>query len=200
MEIREPAIAYGKQKFTISEYLEMENASIEKHEYYKGEIFDRADCKLQHLIVTGNILAGLFYELEGSSFQPFGSDARVHIEKNTLFAYPDISVFCDEIRSLNNDDLNFLNPTVIIEVLSDSTKDYDKKGKFKLYRDIPTLREYILVEPETFNIEAFHMNAHGFWELREYTNVDQTLIMPSIQAELPLSDIYKETTLIKSVK
>lgn len=96
MEIREPLVAYGKRTFTITEYLEMENATVEKSEYYQGEIFAMSRAKLTHNIISRNILIQLGNRLKGKSCQPFNSDFRVHIEKNSLFTYPDLSVVCGE--------------------------------------------------------------------------------------------------------
>src|SRR3712207_2746804 len=100
MEVREPAVAYGKKLFTIEEYLEMEEASQEKHEYYKGEIFAMSGAKLTHNTITYGLLATLLNKLKGKSCRPFGSDMRIHIEKNTLFTYPDISIICGEVKTL----------------------------------------------------------------------------------------------------
>src|SRR5215211_4087365 len=121
MEVREPAVDYSKKKYTIQEYLEIENAATEKHEYYRGEIFAMSGTKLTHNIITSNLHSHLGQKLRGKSCRPYGSDLRIHIEKNTLFTYPDISVICGDPITLNNDELNALNPTVLIEVLSPST-------------------------------------------------------------------------------
>lgn len=196
MQANEPAIAYNKRKYSIDEYLELENASAEKSEYYKGEIFAMAGAGGQHNIITSNLLTNLGYKLKGKSCKPFGSDLRIHIEKNTLFTYPDISIICGEMKSLNNDDLNFLNPSIVLDVLSSSTKTYDGGSKFKLFRDIPTLKEYILVDSEAIGIEAFHINGHNLWELHEFNNIDETLYLPTIQVSLPLREIYEGTELL----
>lgn len=135
-ELREPAVAYGKSKFTIEEYLQMELTSQAKHEYYQGEIFAMSGPKVPHNIIAGNMFGELRQRLKGQSCRPFNSDQRIHVPQNSLFTYPDISIICGEIITLDNDDWNVLNPTVIIEVLSPGTKDYDRGGKFKLYRDI----------------------------------------------------------------
>src|ERR1700760_667320 len=113
MEVREPAIAYGKQKITIREYLEMENASLEKHEYYQGEVFAMSGAKVPHVIIRDNILTSLKQKLKGKPCQPFSGDMRIHIEANTLFTYPDISIVCGDIITLNNDNFNVLNPSVL---------------------------------------------------------------------------------------
>ncbi len=202
MEINEPAPlpygAYNKQEYSIAEYLEMENAATEKHEYYQGEIFAMSGAKFQHNIVIGNMFASLKNKLKGKPCRPLGSDARVHIQKNTLFTYPDISVVCGEPLFLNNDDMNLLNPSIIIEVLSPSTKNYDRGDKFKLYRDIPALKEYILVDPETISIEAFYINAHSQWELTEYKNMDDTLQFKTIKVSMKLEDVYEGTRVLEN--
>src|SRR6185312_1617591 len=195
MEVHEPAVAYNKQKISIEEYLEMENASIEKHEYYKGEIFAMSGAKVAHVIISDNILSVLKQKLKGKSCKPYGSDLRIHIEANTLFTYPDISIVCGEIITLNNDDWNVLNPTVIIEVLSPSTKNYDRGEKFKLYRDIPTLKEYILADSESIHIEVFRLNENNHWELEEYNSIENVLFIKAIDEKIAISEIYEDVNI-----
>ena len=132
MEVNEPALAYGNRKYSIKEYLELEHVATEKHEYYQVEIFAMSGSKIQHNIIAGNLFLGLGTRLKGASCRLFNSDQRIHIAKNTAFTYPDISVVCGDIISLDNDEWNILNPTIIIEVLSPSTKNYDRGEKFKL--------------------------------------------------------------------
>jgi Uma2 family endonuclease len=192
MEIKEPAIAYSKREFSIEEYLEMENASAEKHEYYRGEIFAMSGAKSKHNIVTSNLHIHIGGLLKGKPCKPFGSDLRIHVEKNTLFTYPDISIICGELVSLNNDDINFLNPTVIIEVASPSTKKYDRETKFELYKDIPTFKEYILVDPLSISADTFFINGQGDWELREFRHLEQSIELNSIGISVSMKDVYEE--------
>jgi len=191
MEVNEPAVAYGKQKISIEEYLEMENASVEKHEYYKGEIFAMSGAKVPHVVISDNILTVLKQKLKGKKCMPYGSDLRIHIQSNTLFTYPDISIICGEIITLNDDNYNVLNPAVIIEVLSKSTKNYDRGEKFKLYRDIPTLKEYILADSETIHLEVFRLNENNHWELEEYNSMDSFLFIKAIDEKVAISEIYE---------
>jgi len=191
MHSREPAIAYGKSKLTIEEYLEFENASEEKHEYYQGEIFAMSGAKLNHNRIVMNTLFALRNKLTGKPCEPFGSDFRIHIPSNTLFTYPDISVFCSEIETLNNDQFNALNPTVLIEVLSPSTKSYDRGDKFKLYRDIPTLKEYALIDSSSINVECFSKNEEKIWQLHEFKTEDASLQFPSLGISVALSEVYE---------
>lgn len=197
MIVNEPAVAYQKQKYTIPEYLEMENAATEKHEYYRGEIFAMSGAKMQHNIISANILVALDKKLDGKPCRPFNGEMRIHIEKNTLFTYPDVSVVCGEPQTLNNDEMNLLNPVVIFEVLSESTKNYDRGEKFRLYKDVPTLREYILVEQNVIGVEAWSMNQNGAWELREYKNIDDSVQLNGIKTSLLLREIYKATKAIE---
>ncbi|MCW3122877.1 MAG: Uma2 family endonuclease [Flavipsychrobacter sp.] len=190
MEVQEPALAYSKRYYTIEEYLEMENEATEKHEYYKGEIFAMSGAKLNHNTITSNLLTGLGSILNGKSCRPYGSDMRIHIEKNSLFTYPDISVICKPVISLNDDKMNVLNPTIIIEVLSPSTRNYDRVSKFQLYRDIPSLKQYIMVDSDAMHIEAHHINENGNWELREYNNPEDVLLFQPINESLTVSSIY----------
>jgi Uma2 family endonuclease len=190
MEVREPAIAYSKQKISIEEYLETENASLEKHEYYTGEVFAMSGAKVPHNTITSNLMIALGQKLKGKKCKPFGSDLRIHIPTNTLFTYPDISIVCGEVITLNNDEYNALNPTVIIEVLSPKTKNYDRGEKFKLYRDINTLKEYILVDSQSLHIEAFRLNENNHWELQEYNDANNYLEIKASNESILIADIY----------
>ncbi|MCC6290268.1 MAG: Uma2 family endonuclease [Chitinophagaceae bacterium] len=190
MEVREPAIAYGKKKFTIEEYLAMEEAATEKHEYYRGEVFAMSGPKIPHNTISINMLVELGNKLKGKKCRPFNSDQRIHIKAKTLFTYPDISIICGDPETLDNDNWNILNPAVIIEILSPATKNYDRGEKFKLYRDIPTLKEYILVDSESIHIEIFRLNEAGHWELEEYKSAEEMIYIKTIDEKISVADIY----------
>ena len=191
MEVKEPAIDYSKQKISIKEYLEMENASVEKHEYYQGEVFAISGAKVPHVMICDNILFALKQKLKGKSCKPFGSDLRIHIEANTLFTYPDISIVCGDIVTLNDDNFNVLNPSVLIEVLSKLTKSYDRGDKFKLYRDLPTLREYVLVDSESIGVEIFRLNTTQHWELEEYDKGAEGFKIHTVDVFLLMNEVYE---------
>jgi len=195
MEVNEPAVAYSKQKISIEEYLEMENAALEKHEYYTGEVFAMSGAKMPHNEIAGNLFAALHNKLRGKKCRPYNSDQRIHITANTLFTYPDISIVCGEVITLNDDKYNVLNPSVIIEVLSRKTKNYDRGEKFKLYRDILTLKEYILVDSENVHIEVFRVNENNHWELEEYNNASNHLEIKAINESILISEIYENVNL-----
>ena len=194
MEVKDPGVVYQKKFWTVEEYLRMEQGADEKHEYYQGEIFAVSGPKVPHNIIGGNLYGSLFAKLRGSKCQPFNSDQRIHIEKNSLFTYPDISIVCGEIKTLRDDNWNILNPAVLIEVLSPATKSYDRGEKFKLYRDIPSLKEYILIDSESINVEAFWINEKRNGELIEFKDQEDELRIKSLSLNLPLAGIYEGIT------
>jgi Uma2 family endonuclease len=195
--VREPIAEYANQKISIEEYLAFERGAQEKHEYYKGEVFSMSGAGLRHNIIFSNLFGEIVVKLKGKSCQPFGSDMRLHIPENTLFTYPDISVYCRELNDELEDD-NAINPTVLLEILSPSTRDYDRGGKFKLYREIPTLKEYVLVDTDSILVEVFRINQSGHWELEEYKSPDTVLQFTSLSISVTLKDIYQGTKLLKS--
>jgi Uma2 family endonuclease len=194
-ELREPAVAYGKSKFTVQEYLELERNSVEKHEFYRGEIFDMSGASSRHNIIAVNLTVTLGNALKGNPCRPYGSDMRINIPENSLFTYPDISIICGDIVSSPQDEETATQPIIIIEILSPSTRQYDSGGKFKLYRDIPSLKEYLLVDSESINTEAFRINERKQWELQEYKSIADILTFPSLNIQVSLEDIYEATKL-----
>ena len=193
--VREPAVAYGKNKFTAEEYLEMEKIADVKHEFYKGEIFAMSGAGARHNIISINLIGALLKQLDGKPCRPYGSDMRIHIPENTLYTYPDISIICGDIIPSDTNEDTATQPVVIFEILSVSTKSYDRGDKFKLYRAIPALRDYVLIDSESISVEAFSLNDNFLWELREYKKMEDTLSLKSIEALLSLKEIYTDTKL-----
>ena len=195
MELREPTVAYGKNKLTPEEYLEWESTALQKHEYYRGELFAMAGASVRHNVIAKNLMIGIGMRLQGKQCQPYGSDLRIHIPENTLFTYPDISIICRDVIEEETSDDYTIEPTVIIEILLPSTKSYDRGEKFGLYRDVPTLKAYILIDSESITIEAFRINTSGHWELEEYKSLNEILAITAVDLAIPLHDIYEGTKL-----
>jgi Uma2 family endonuclease len=107
-------------------------------------------------------------------------------------------VICGEVETRDYDENNITNPVIIIEVLSPSTRNYDRGDKFRLYRDIAGLREYILIDSEAIAIEAFRVNLEGLWELEEYKTKEEVLQLRTIQVSIPLLEIYEGTKLLQN--
>lgn len=190
-EVREPVSVYGKLKVTIEEYLAWEKAGEDKHEFYRGEIFSMAGAGKRHNRIATNLMRDIATALRGHPCQPYGSDMRIHIPENTLFTYPDISILCGDPVASDEDENSFIHPVAIIEILSSSTRSYDRGEKFRLYRDIPSLKEYVLVDAGSVGIEAFRINDRGFWELQEYKRLSGKFTLRSVGVSLPIAAIYE---------
>nr|WP_315196779.1 Uma2 family endonuclease [uncultured Flavobacterium sp.] len=182
-----PEIKYITEK----EYLDAERLVAEKHEYFQGEIFAMSGASKNHNEIAVNCIYELKSKLKGKPCRPYGSDFRVSIPKNTLYTYPDISVFCSEPETLDNLEDTATNPSVIIEILSKSTRNYDQGQKFALYRQIDSLKEYILIDSEEIKVIKHTKNDDGSWLLVEYKDIENQFFINAIRVELSLVDIYE---------
>lgn len=187
-ELKEPPPKYNY--FTIKEYLEMERNSEEKHEYYEGEIFSMSGASISHNRISMNLSALLKSKLDGKDCEPFGSDLRIHIPTNTLYTYPDFSIICGDLKTTDDSFDTVTNPTVILEILSQSTHRYDRLEKFSLYREIETFKEYILIDSRKLHIQK-HLLTNEGWLLSDYKNIEDTVFINSANISLFLMDIYK---------
>ena len=179
------------QTFTPEEYLELEQTSTRKSEYFSGEIFMMAGGSPNHNRISLNVSARLSLGLEGKRCETFNSDQRLYITKNGLFTYPDAMVVCGQIEFDQRDRDAITNPVVVVEVLSPSTQDYDRGGKFELYRDIGSFREYVLVHQDKVHIEHYHKDNADRWVLTEIKDIEATLKFYAIDFELSVGRIYE---------
>ena len=188
--VNEPALKYNY--ISPEEYLEAERAALEKHEYYQGEIFAMSGASLKHNKIFSNLFGDIAFKIKGKGCRPYGSNLRIHIPKNTLFTYPDISIICGEPDLTDDKFDTATNPSVIIELLSKSTRNYDKGEKFTLYRDIDSLQEYILVYTEKIYVEKHIRNADNSWQITEYKTLDSSFIITTFSLSFLLKDIYED--------
>jgi Uma2 family endonuclease len=184
--------ALAHQFISQEDYLKTERLATEKHEYFKGEIFAMSGASRFHNRISINLTLGIGGFLKGKLCKPYGSDLRVHVAENTLYTYPDLTIVCGKEEYLDDVFDTLVNPKVLIEILSPSTKDYDRGSKFTLYRGIASLEEYILVDSENIYIERFYKTIEGKWTLSEYKTISETLEISSIEFNLPLSEIYAD--------
>ena len=175
---------------TAAEYLETERLALEKHEFFKGEVFAMSGASIVHNRIFKNTFGDIAFRLKGKKCEPFGSDLRIHIPKNTLFTYPDISIVCGEIETTDEKFDTVTNPSVIFEILSASTRNYDIGKKFMLYREIDSLKEYFLIDSENVLVIKYFRNLDNSWLMTEYKNVDSSFLISTIDLEINLKDIY----------
>jgi Uma2 family endonuclease len=182
------------RRLTEADYLEIERAAEFKSEFYDGEIFAMAGGTLRHSLIATNLAREFGNRLKGGHCVPFNSDLRVKIVATGLFTYPDLSVICGPAEFVPGTDDTVINPTVLVEVLSDSTEAYDRGKKFEHYRQLESLREYLLVNQKDPRIEQFLRQPDGRWLLNEVAGLDGTLGVPSLQITISLAEVFAQLT------
>lgn len=149
----------------------------------------------RHNIIFKNTFGNLFIALKGKNCQPYGSHFRIHIPENSLFTYPDISIICGDIINSKEDENTATQPAIIIEILSPFTKNHDRGEKFMLYRAIPALKEYILIDSESIHAEHFAINKEGLWQLKEYNKPEEKIMIETLNLQLLLQEVYEGSKL-----
>jgi Uma2 family endonuclease len=182
--------APAHRRFTIADYLVIENDSTTKHEFYDGQITAMAGATVAHNIIAGNIFAHLHAQLRGNDCRPFNSDQRIKIERAGLYTYADVSVICGQLQAAKDDPLSATNPRVIVEVLSPSTEFLDKRQKLKLYLQLDSLREYVIVEQDSAYINKLVRNDNGTWTMSVIEGLQASVDLTSIGCQLKTIDIY----------
>lgn len=173
------------------EYLEAERKAEHKHEYWNGDIRAMSGASFAHNQLCANLLAEMHSKLKGESCIVVGSDQRVQVLSETTFVYPDLTVVCGprEFQDKMKPD-TLLNPALLVEVLSPSTKSNDRGDKFFLYRQIPTLQQYLILDSQTIHAELHTRDALGRWILTETSDRAAVLELESIACRIPLTDVY----------
>jgi Uma2 family endonuclease len=179
-----------KTRYTPEEYLALERSGEAKHEYYNGEIFAMSGASKWHVLIVTNLVYELQSQLKDGPCQVYSTDLRVRVATTGLYTYPDVILLCDEPRFSDEQQDTLLNPALIIEVLSESTKDYDRGGKFELYRTIDSFVEYLLIAQDRPHLEHHVRQPDGSWILHETNNLEDTIHLKSVQCSLRMADIY----------
>ncbi len=184
--------------YTYEEYQRFEDTNPARHEYVDGQILAMAGGTPAHARLQAAVLFALERRLEGRPCQPFPSDLRVKVVATGAATYPDVTVVCGSVETDAEDPGAVTNPTVIVEVLSDSTEAYDRGDKFEHYRQIPTLQAYVLVSHRERRIETRRRAPDGGWS--EYVaGRGQTVALEAIGAELAVDEIYDRSPLTRQL-
>lgn len=181
-----------KRYITEEQYLEFEQSSVLKHEYYNGEIYAMTGGTESHNLLGGNAHAALHAQLRRRPCKVYNSDQKIKVVATGLHTYPDVTVVCGQPEFIDRPRLTLLNPTVIIEALSPSTERYDRGMKFQHYRTIPTLQDYILISQDSHRVEHYIRQENNEWLLREAIGIEAQVIIRSIDCTLTLEDVYEK--------
>ncbi|TAL54309.1 MAG: Uma2 family endonuclease [Methylovulum sp.] len=182
--------------YSIEDYLAAEEKAEFKSEYYSGEVYPMAGSTINHnqIIVNICIIVGIAFKKR--DYRVFAGDVKLHIPHTESFTYPDILVIKGQPDYWQNRRDIVCNAIVIIEVLSGSTKDYDRAGKFEIYRGLPGLQDYILVSQDKVHVEHFVKQAPNQWLLTEYSALADVLNIAQLGETLALGDIYDKVDLL----
>lgn len=193
--------AIPKKKYTVEEYLQMELTASYKSEYYNGEIFPMGEIEGEtpeamagalpaHNAISSNIIYVFGSKLRGKGCKPFGSDQRIFIPETGLYTYPDISVFCGPLQYQDN--MTLKNPVLLVEILSKVTEGYNRGSKFEMYRSIPALIEYLMIDSQRVHVELWRKETNKWVLAAETNDVNETIELKSIESIFHLQDIYFE--------
>jgi Uma2 family endonuclease len=177
-------------RLSENDYLSIERAASFKSEFFAGEMFAMAGGSPMHSLIAANLIRELGTKLKGSPCRPFTSDLRVKVEASGLYTYPDVSVICGPLQFAADTEDTVINPVVLIEVLSDATEAYDRGEKFRHYRQMPSLQEYLLVSQRLPRIEHYLRRPGDEWTLRTAESKEATLPLPSLEVTLQLNEVF----------
>ena len=185
-----------KTKISVEDYLESEKISPVKHEYVEGEIFAMAGASDRHNLIAGDIYIALGIHLRNSPCQPFSGDIKVRVTSKVYY-YPDILVLCEE----NPENPYFRNqPILIIEIASPSTAAIDRREKLLFYQQMPSVREYAVVDQHKINIELHRRQSDGRWITYYFDADDEEITFESVEISLPIGEIYRRVRFEKNAK
>lgn len=184
-------------RYTVAEYLALEDASEVRHEFYRGEIFAMAGASLSHNRIIGNGYRALGDQLGTTGCEVFLDGALVKVD-DTCILYPDLTVSChpDDLAA----DRILQHPSVIMEVLSPSSADYDRTSKLRLYQQLPSLRHYVLVRQDYCWVECLTrhpeaLNPENEWTLQIYDQLTAELHLSALGTRVPLAELYARVKL-----
>jgi len=182
-------------RLTPEQYLELERKADRKSEYLYGETLAMAGGSPLHSLVIANLHTAIGSRLRGKPCYLFNADLRICVNWGDLFAYPDLTAVCGPLQYRDDRKDTLVNPALLVEVLSPSTKNFDRSEKLRLYRMIPSLQEVLLVDPTPVEIEHWRKLPNGNWELATIRDRASGIHLESVDVHLPVSEVYENAEL-----
>ncbi|BAY64723.1 hypothetical protein NIES22_48230 [Calothrix brevissima NIES-22] len=179
-----------KQYYSPEEYLELEVNSEERHEYIDGQIILKSGGTPNHNQIVGNFSAALNVALKRQPYRAYITDQRLWIPNRRIHTYPDVMIVNTPLEYQEGRRDTLMNPVFIAEVLSKSTKSYDRDEKFAAYRTIPSFQEYVLIDQYKMHVEQYFKTENNKWIFSEYEDGDVMLSLASVSFQITLADIY----------
>lgn len=179
------------KRISVQEYLKREREAAFKSEYFQGEVFAMAGGSPKHSLIGANFVGEARQALKGRPCAVFNSDLRVRVQPTGLYTYPDASIVCGDLEFDDDQQDTIVNPTVVAEVLSDSTEKYDRGRKADHYRQVASLQELVLISQDYPHVECFTRQADGNWLFQEEKELAASFNLPSLGISLALAEIYR---------
>jgi len=180
----------GHPILTREAYLEMEDQSEFKSEFYGGQIFAMTGGSPKHSQICVNVIRRVAEAIDHRDCRCFESNMKLEITHPRAFVYPDVMVVCGDVELARGTTDAVVNPVLIVEVLSPSTESFDRGKKFEYYRRVPSLREYVLVSQETPRVESYYKEDQSHWTYTVTKGLDQSIPIRTLDRELALGDLY----------
>lgn len=185
--------ALPKTYFSLEDYLALDARSETRFEYFNGEIVGMTGTSLEHNQIALNIFRALGDVLDKKGCDLFISDVRVKVSETGVYTYPDVVIVCGEKELDESADVDTLvNPIVLVEILSDSTETYDRTTKWAHYRQIDSLREYLLISQKEYHVEHFSRQGKSSWGYQVYESTTATISLPGVDLTLSMLDLYRK--------
>jgi Uma2 family endonuclease len=180
---------------TPEAYLAFDRGAEYRSEYFEGEVVAMTGASRKHNLIVASLTRELTQQLKGKPCELYPNDMRVRVPSSRLYTYPDVVIVCGEPRFEDEYVDTLLNPTLIIEVLSESTESYDRGKKFGYYRTVESLVEYLLIAQDEHKIEQYVKQTDGRWLLSEASSLKASVELESIQCVLALKEVYDRVLL-----
>jgi Uma2 family endonuclease len=179
---------------TSEEYLALERKAEFKSEYMDGVVYAFAGASPRHNLIVANVITTLGVQLKGRPGKVYPGDLKVRVPSSKGFFYPDVSVVCGDDECADDEKDVILNPTLIVEVSSETTAAFDRGKKFLSYQQIDSLQDYLLVSQDEILVEGYARQGNNTWLYTKITGLEATLALASVNCELALKDIYDKAT------
>ena len=185
-----------KTYYSPEEYLALETTADYRSEYHDGEIIPMAGGKPNHNQLAINLTSAINYHFRKKPYRVFMSDLRLWIPDYRLYTYPDVMVINTPLVLAESRQDTIVNPLMIAEILSDSTEQYDRGDKFRMYRSIASFQEYLLVSQKAIQVEKFSKTDANQWLLSEYEGKDAEIKFDSFEFSISLDELYEGVELV----
>ncbi len=185
-----------QERLTVAEYLAWEENNFEKHEYIDGEVRCMAGANHRHNRIMMNSAIAIGRQLDDLPCSVLSSDMRVKVGA-TRYVYPDLSIICGDVLFEHDNEMELLNPVLVVEVTSPSTIEYDRGDKRDFYSDVASIQTYLIIDQQRVYVELY-LRADIGWHYQVFDSLDAVIALEFINCELPLSQVYSGIDMLEA--